>query len=137
MQKTILCVDNDSAILTLYRSILQEEGYNVLVAPDGRYALDLLERHFVDAVLLDYEMPNMDGVQTLSEIAQRDLNVPTILITGSDTVPISAASQVWGVVEKPVRADQLLSILSSVTTATRQEADEREAADPHPARWGA
>jgi DNA-binding response OmpR family regulator len=61
MQKTIIVVDDDPAILDLVEMVLDEEGYEVKTATNGREALDLLAAQQPTMVLLDLMMPVMDG----------------------------------------------------------------------------
>src|ERR1051326_4106850 len=58
-------------------------GYETLIAASGREALDLLEREPVDCVLLDLEMPGMDGFDVLRGMARRDASPPVIVYTGT------------------------------------------------------
>ena len=82
MQKTVVCIDNDPGILVIYRSILADCGYEVLIAPEGRFGLHQLEHHVVDVVLVDYDMPEMDGGIVAAEISRRMPNVAIVLISG-------------------------------------------------------
>src|SRR5881296_3233593 len=58
-------------------------GYDVLVALSGRAALDLLEREVVDCVILDLEMPGMDGFEVLRTMERRGLRMPVLVYTGT------------------------------------------------------
>src|SRR5262249_7226145 len=76
----ILVVDDDPDIRTLLRELLGRAGYRVDVAPDGRAALRQLFEAPPALVLLDVNMPQLDGYQTLDRI--RDLSdVPVIMLT--------------------------------------------------------
>ena len=67
----ILLVDDERAVLKVNTYLLKGLGYEVLAADRGRAALDLMDEHEVDLVLLDMVMPEMDGVATLREIRSR------------------------------------------------------------------
>jgi len=58
-------------------------GYETLVAHSGRAALDLLEREAVDCVILDLEMPGMDGFEVLRALQRRGLRIPVLVYTGT------------------------------------------------------
>src|SRR6266851_3405999 len=58
-------------------------GYDALVAHGGREALDLLEREAVDCVILDLEMPGMDGFEVLRTMERRGLRMPVLVYTGT------------------------------------------------------
>jgi len=82
---TILCVDDDASIRELYRSILGSFGWHVLLAENGNGALKLhhSNRHSICAVILDYQMPGMNGVELAARLKQFDPNLPVVLISGS------------------------------------------------------
>jgi two-component system OmpR family response regulator len=125
MQKTILCIDNDPGMVATCGAILENHGYHALLACDGHYGLYLLERHGVDALLLDYGMPEMDGEAVVNEIVRRELDVPVILMTGNDDIPSELIGRVRLLVEKPVQAAELLVNLESVTTVPGNENETR------------
>jgi len=58
-------------------------GYETLVAHSGRAALDLLEREAVDCVILDLEMPGMDGFEVLRALQRRGFRIPVLVYTGT------------------------------------------------------
>ena len=80
----VLVVDDVSAMADQYAYDLKRVGgYETLIAGSGREALDLLEREAVDCVLLDLEMPGMDGFEVLRGMARRDARPPVIVYTGT------------------------------------------------------
>jgi len=81
----ILVVDDEPAILSLLRRILQPEGYDVVAAANGEQALVLLEGTKPDLVLLDIMMPGLDGFQILDRIRQH-CDVPVIVLTAKHEV---------------------------------------------------
>src|SRR5207302_2556646 len=84
MVSAILVVDDVPAMAEQYAYDLKRVGgYDVLVALSGRAALDLLEREAVDCVILDLEMPGMDGFEVLRAMARRGVRLPVIVYTGT------------------------------------------------------
>ncbi|PYO29606.1 MAG: hypothetical protein DMD73_01290, partial [Gemmatimonadetes bacterium] len=80
----VLVVDDVSAMADQYAYDLKRVGgYETLIAGSGREALDLLEREAVDCVLLDLEMPGMDGFEVLRGMARREARPPVIVYTGT------------------------------------------------------
>jgi len=78
--KTILIVDDEENIRTLYKEELTDEGYDVLLASNGYEALEVLDAHQPDAVILDIKMPGMDGVNLLKLIKERkERDIPVII----------------------------------------------------------
>jgi CheY-like chemotaxis protein len=78
MAKILLVEDDDNQRL-LYREDLEEEGHEVSEARDGRQALASIANDLPDAVILDINMPGMDGLQTLARIHDFDPTLPVIL----------------------------------------------------------
>ena len=81
---TVLVVDDVAPMADQYAYDLKRVGgYETLVAGNGREALDVLEREAVDCVILDLEMPGMDGFEVLRAMERRGLRVPVIVYTGT------------------------------------------------------
>ncbi len=81
----IMVVDDEQAILRLLNRTLEPEGYGVILADNGRSALELLEEHEPDLIILDIMMPGLDGFQVLGLIRQR-FSVPVIMLTAKREV---------------------------------------------------
>jgi PAS domain S-box-containing protein len=80
---SILYVDDEPGLVALLRHYLQQSGeFQVLTAGSGPEALALLERHPVDVVVSDYQMPGMTGIELLRECRRRFDGLPFILFTG-------------------------------------------------------
>ena len=77
---TILTADDDPQLLRLIARNLQFEGYDVLTASDGKQALELVEQHAPDLVLLDVMMPKMDGFTVCHRVREFS-SVPIIILT--------------------------------------------------------
>jgi len=81
---TVLVVDDVAVLAEQYAYDLKRVGgYEALAAGGGREALDILEREAVDCVILDLEMPGMDGFEVLRALERRALRVPVIVYTGT------------------------------------------------------
>ena len=81
----VLCVDDDEAIRELYEVAFMTWGHCAITAADGPQALEVLrkpETH-LDAVLLDYEMPEMNGVQLAAEIKRTKPDLPVVMVSGN------------------------------------------------------
>jgi CheY-like chemotaxis protein len=79
--KRILVVDDETNICELYRRELEDEGYSVSVAMSGKEALEEVESNPPDLVVLDIQMPGMDGIETLEQIMGGDKGILVILNT--------------------------------------------------------
>ena len=74
-------MDDDLLLLSFYRDELSDEGYEIIVAKDGKEALMKLEKESPDAVVLDICMPVKDGMETLAAMFCKRRHVPIILNT--------------------------------------------------------
>jgi signal transduction histidine kinase len=79
--KKILCVDDDAGLLRLYQEELSEEGYEVILAKDGKEAMEKFKEEKPQTVVLDIRMPMMDGIETMNAMLSRDRQIPVILNT--------------------------------------------------------
>ena len=78
-QYTVLVVEDDLNQRTLYEEELTEEGYRVVTADDGRAALKAVQEHSPDLVVMDINMPMMDGLDALSQMMEHDSHIPVII----------------------------------------------------------
>jgi DNA-binding response OmpR family regulator len=88
-QKKILVVDDDAEIREVLGGMLSQEGYSVAFSPDGAQALKRIKVDPPDLVLLDLNMPNMDGV-AVCRMLRRDnstRSLPIIMLTGKGEAP--------------------------------------------------
>jgi CheY-like chemotaxis protein len=76
----IMAVDDEPVVLLVLKRILENEGYEVVLANDGTSALALLDKHKPDLVLLDIMMPGLDGFHVLESIRER-FDIPVIMLT--------------------------------------------------------
>ena len=82
MQEKILVVDDDAMNLVRTKKIL-DKMYNIFLAESGSEALDILEEQDIDLVLLDIEMPGMNGIETFRRMQRFPVKVPVIFLTAS------------------------------------------------------
>ncbi len=85
----ILIVDDDADYRAFLRQVLEEMDYEVVEAPDGRTALELLEAEAFQVVLLDLFMPGMDGAEVLARLPPSGPRV--VLLTGAPIQDVSSA----------------------------------------------
>ncbi len=118
----VLVVDDESDLRQLVSELLLWHGYDVVLAQHGREALERLCEHCPDLVLLDLNMPVMDGWQFRAE--QRRLsepqlvNIPVLILTGADGADQHAATlDAVGAIEKPFDPDRLLNAIRTALRA--------------------
>jgi len=81
MKKKILLVDDEKDLILVMGKRIREWGYDLIEAPNGRRAVDAVKREKPDIIVLDYIMPEMNGVTALEEIRKIDKVVPVIMFT--------------------------------------------------------
>lgn len=78
---TILVTDDEEFVRVLLKRILESAGYSVIIATNGREALEKLALGNIGLVLLDIKMPELDGFQTL-ELIRKQSDIPVLMVTG-------------------------------------------------------
>jgi len=84
MKKTVLVVEDEMSIATLLKYNLEQAGFNVLIAHDGRDGLNTIVAENPDLVLLDLMLPSLDGMEVCKEVRSLRINVPIIMLTARD-----------------------------------------------------
>jgi len=112
--KTILVVDDTQLNVILLDRLLKNEGYQVLQAERGKIALDIARQNVIDMVLLDINMPGIDGYEVCRQLKadERLKDIPVIFISAlSDTMDKVTALSVGGVdyITKPFQAEEVLA----------------------------
>ena len=101
----VLLVDDEKEFTETLSERLQLRDLEVFTASSGSEALDLTEKHRFDAVILDLQMPGMDGIETLKHLLAKDADQQVIVLTGHGTVSKSVEALKAGAkdfFEKPI-----------------------------------
>jgi len=123
-QGTVLIVDDEASIRESLQTLLELEGYAVESAASGEEGLVRIAEQPVDLVLLDYALPERNGLEILREIRERDPQLPVIMITAYGTVENAVASMQAGAtnfVQKPWDNEKLLADVRMVVSRRRTE----------------
>jgi CheY-like chemotaxis protein len=129
----ILWADDEMDLLQPYILFLEEKGYEVVTATNGKDAIELCQRETFDIIFLDENMPGLSGLETLALIKEIDQNVPMVMITKSEEENImnmAIGSKIADYLTKPVNPSQILltikknihkrEIVTEHTTSTYQ-----------------
>jgi CheY-like chemotaxis protein len=122
--RSVLVVEDDPDIRDAVVEILQDEGYGVSAAADGRQALDLLETlvPLPDIILLDLMMPVMNGFQFREEQLKKPelARVPVLIVTADANAMAKAeALQAAGFIQKPLKIQPLLDTIEGLLSQGR------------------
>ncbi len=126
---TILVVDDDAAHRLMLATLLDEWGYRIEEAADGRLALESIQSRPVDLVLMDMRMPNMDGIEATKAIAAYNPAIPIVIMTAYSSVATAVdavKSGAFDYLTKPLDFDALKLTLERALEHTRlREENER------------
>jgi two-component system, NtrC family, response regulator AtoC len=114
----VLLVDDEPSVLAALKELVRSRGWEPLLARSGVSALDLVER--ADAVVTDFSMPGMDGMELLRAIRERDESLPVILLTahGSERLAVRAIrAGAYEYVTKPFEVDEMVLALGRALEA--------------------
>ncbi len=78
---TILVVEDDKNQRLLYEQELMLEGYEIVTASDGKEALEKAQEHLPDVIIMDINIPKMDGIETMGRILSKNKEIPIIINT--------------------------------------------------------
>jgi DNA-binding response OmpR family regulator len=109
----VLIADDDDAVRGFLRAVLEDAGYQVAEASDGRQAeRDALEAG-IDLLIIDLVMPNQEGIETISDLRRRRPSLPILAISGAgDVATYLNVAKLLGAEEclaKPISPATLLS----------------------------
>jgi DNA-binding NtrC family response regulator len=113
----ILFVDDEKSLQEFMRSELPRLGHEVMVCPDGKAALKVLEKSMFDAAILDLRMPGMTGIEVLEHLKQVSPDTEAIMMTGHASKETAVAAMRLGAfdyIEKPCKLSEIEAILQKV-----------------------
>jgi UDP-3-O-[3-hydroxymyristoyl] N-acetylglucosamine deacetylase len=111
----VLIIDDEKNIVESLSSILRDEGFSVFSAADGKEGLSLFEEVRPNVVLLDVWMPEMDGLEVLKLIREKDPEAVIIVISGHGTISTAVEAVKLGAtdfLEKPLSIEKVLEVIS-------------------------
>ena len=118
----ILIVDDEAAIRSALKEVLEYEGFAISEAPDGETALKMVLKESFDLIFCDIKMPKLDGLDFLSELKKEDIQVPVVMITGHGTIDTAVEAIKRGAydfIQKPL---DLNRVLVSTRNANKHDA---------------
>ncbi len=128
----VLLVDDEPTVRAALRELVESRGWEPLVARSGAEALELVDR--ADAVVTDFSMPEMDGLELLRAVRERDDSLPVILLTarGSERLAVKAIrSGAYEYVPKPFDVDEMLLAIGRALEARELRLRNRQLTAEH------
>ena len=126
----VLLVDDEKEFTETLSERLQLRGLEVYTASSGSEALDLAGQHRFDSVILDLQMPGMDGIETLKHLLAKDADQQVIVLTGHGTISKSVEALKAGAkdfFEKPIDIHTLSEEIGKAATQRLTLIEERSA----------
>ena len=109
---TILLVEDDKNQRLLYEQELQHDGYDVVTASDGKEALEAIQEQLPDIVIMDINMPKMDGIEAMGRMLSNNKKIPVIINTAYSNYKDSFMS--WMADAYVVKSSDLSEIKSKI-----------------------
>ena len=121
---TILVVEDEAAISEVIATALEDDGYRVLTASDGRDALKLVQQEPPDMIVLDLMLPHVGGRKVIQRCRtqQTTTDIPIIVVSAVRDAPQDAEIQDLVFVEKPFDLDVLMVLVEDALPPRRMDA---------------
>ncbi len=113
----ILVVDDDRDFTESIGELIESEGHQPVLAYNGIEVLKIFKQNNIDIILLDFRMPGLNGIETLSEIRKLNLSVPVVIMTAYATTELTKDAIKYGAIEvmnKPFNINKLMEVISSI-----------------------
>jgi CheY-like chemotaxis protein len=125
MNKKILIAEDSSVIQNVAKKVLGFQGYDVFIAKNGKEVLQKLENEYFDIILMDINMPQMDGIECAKQIRnlsdEKKAKIPILAVTGNAKNYSKSDFEQVGInkyIPKPIDFDNLIEILKNYFEST-------------------
>jgi two-component system nitrogen regulation response regulator NtrX len=111
LKPRVLIIDDEDAVRSSLKMIFEYEGYETLLAANGPVGLKLAEQEAPDLVFLDVRMPQLDGLEVLKKLKEKDKALPVVILSGHGTVKTAVEAVKLGAfdfIEKPPDSERIL-----------------------------
>ena len=113
----ILLVEDDEAVSTFLLDLLMSEGYSVSVAPCGSDAIQMVKENIYPIIILDLNLPDIDGTEVLKEIKNIDMDTNIVILTGCPSLESAVDTLKHGAydyIQKPFKIDDIRSVIEKI-----------------------
>ena len=128
MKAKVLIIDDEEAIRSSLKMILEYEGYECVLAANGEAGLKIAERENPDLVFLDIKMPQVDGMEVLKRLKTAEGTAPVVMISGhADVATAFEASKLgaFDFLEKPLESERVLVVTRNALSHKTLEKENR------------
>jgi len=119
---TVLVVEDDKNQRLLYEQELKLEGYDVVTASDGKDALGKIQEQLPDLIIMDINMPKMDGIETMGKILGKNRDIPVIINTAYSNYKDNFMS--WAADAYIVKSSDLSELKNTVKEVLAKKAND-------------
>lgn len=124
----IMIVEDDKNLRRLMEAVLTQNGYHAISASDGQEALDLLESTYVDLIISDVMMPNMDGYSLTRQLRDANYTIPVLMVTAKESLEdkrIGFLSGADDYMVKPINTDEMILRVGAILRRSRISSEQR------------
>ena len=117
MKKKILLVEDDSSLAASLRQVLELSGYQVTVAATGEAGRERAGETRFAAILADFKLPGLNGLELVKQIREENRRVPVILMTAHGTADLAIEATRWGAYDYLLKPFEMLALLEMLENA--------------------
>ena len=119
-KKQVLLIDDDPAYIEIIKFCLEKAGFNVSVASDGQQAIDMALKEPFGLILMDVQMPNINGMEATRVLRENDIKIPIVVVTanamkGDDEKCFQAGANDY--LTKPVDIQKMMEVMKKYLSA--------------------
>lgn len=125
----ILIAEDDIELRQLFYRVLTLHGYSAICVSDGKEALDVLDKEYVDLIISDIMMPNMNGYELASSLRESGITIPILMITAKDSfvdMQMGFASGTDDYMVKPVNVNEMVLRVGALLRRAQMISDRRQ-----------
>ena len=117
-ERSVLIADDDPDFSAALSSLLSRAGWTCAIASNGQEAIDNLAKTRFDALVLDFKMPILSGLEVVLDMRRQGVGVPTLMVTGyaEEIDPVTRA-EIQGLISKPVDPRYVLALIEKAVAA--------------------
>jgi len=124
----ILVIDDEQGIRTVLSDVLEDEGFEVVTAEDGKSGLKEIKSSNCDLVILDVWLPDVSGIEILEQVTKEKENLPVIIISGHANIDIAVKAVNLGAydfLEKPLSIDKMITVVNNALEISQLKNENR------------